>query len=132
MPADDVFDPPVAGGVVVVEAVDAPELLLVLLVDGVVLATLVGVELPDVVVAGAGVEPDVVERAAAVVVPAVLVELVDPLLMRVLALVDAVLAVVPDDVPVEDELDDPSRTQAETNNDATTAIIDFEYCAARG
>lgn len=106
----------------------------VLLVEGVLLATVVGVVLLVVALVVAGVEPEVVERAAVLAVPlelVELVELVEPLVMRVLALVDAVLAVVLV-LPVDDELEDPSSTHADTNSDAIRTADDFEKCAARG
>lgn len=103
----------------------------VLLVEGVLLATVVGVVLLVVALVVAGVEPEVVERAAVLAVPLELVELVEPLVMRVLALVDAVLAVVLV-LPVDDELEDPSSTHADTNSDAIRTADDFEKCAARG
>ncbi len=110
---------------------------LVLVDDGVLLATLVDdvppvVPVVEPVVVGAVEDPEDVDRGAALVEPALLVELVEPLLMRVLADValEAVVAVVPVE-PLDDELDEPSSTHADTISDAARATNNFGDCTAR-
>lgn len=105
-----------------------------LLDEGVLLATVGAVELLLVLVAGA---PELLARGVAVVELVVagaplLVELVEPLVMRVLlaVLAAAVDAVVLD--PLDEELDEPSSTQADTKIAAVMVLNVFASWAARG
>lgn len=105
-----------------------------LLDEGVLLATVGAVEPLLVLVAGA---PELLARGVAVVelvvawVP-LLVELVEPLVIRVLlaVLTAAVEAVVLD--PLDEELDEPSSTQADTTIAAVSVLNVFVSWAARG